>query len=57
MQLFPIGEWEQQEGWTELKRDDAYVYAGMVNADAELSMSIEELQNSLHLISEWDGKE
>lgn len=57
VQLFPIEEWEQQEGWTELKRDDTYVYAGMVNADAELSMSIEELQNSLHLISEWDGKE
>ena len=57
VQLFPVKEWENQEGWIELQRDETYVYAGMVNAKAGLSISIEELKNGLHLISEWNGEE
>lgn len=51
VQLFPIAEWKEQGEWIELKRDDKYVYAGMINKDADLSISIEQLENGLHLIS------
>lgn len=59
VQLFPIETWETKppEGWTELLRNEAYVIAGIVNPDAELAITIGELQRGLHLISEWDRKE
>lgn len=60
IRIFDIKDWKEQngsEGWTELARDTAYVYAGIVNENTELSMSMRELKNGLHLLSEWNGEE
>lgn len=60
IQLFALKDWQKEnntKGWTELTRDTEYVYAGMVNESAELSMSLKELKEGLRLISEWNGEE
>ena len=54
VQLFTIEDWESNknnENWVELKRDETYVYAGIVNEKAEWSISIKELKNGLRLLS------
>ncbi len=60
VQLFKLEDWEKSDksaGWTELKRDAQYVYAGIANEKAEFSMSIKELKYGLHLLAEWNKEE